>query len=131
MTEPRDQALAALYQIDQLGSPETSGLPDLSARAQRLVAGVVEHIESLDASIETVSEHWRVDRMPVLDRAVLRLALYELRYEKETPTAVVIAEAVRLAKTYSTEKSGAFVNGVLGSLARTERTDEQPSEDTT
>jgi N utilization substance protein B len=55
--------------------------------------------------------------MPVVDRAILRLGLYELRHEPETPVAVVVSEAVRLAKTYSTEKSGAFVNGVLAALA--------------
>jgi N utilization substance protein B len=59
--------------------------------------------------------------MPVIDRSILRLGLFELRHGRETPTAVVVSEAVRLAKTYSTERSGAFVNGVLASLARTTR----------
>jgi N utilization substance protein B len=59
--------------------------------------------------------------MPVVDRAVLRLALYELRNQPSTPTAVVINEAVELAKTYSTERSGRFVNGVLSRLALEER----------
>jgi N utilization substance protein B len=59
--------------------------------------------------------------MPVVDRAILRLGLYELRYETDTPAAVVVAEAVRLAKTFSTERSGAFVNGVLATLAEQER----------
>jgi transcription antitermination protein NusB len=63
-----------------------------------------------------VAAGWRVDRMPAVDRTILRLALYELRHTS-TPLAVVIDEAVELAKRYSTERSGSFVNGVLGKLA--------------
>jgi transcription antitermination protein NusB len=59
--------------------------------------------------------------MPVIDRSILRIGLFELRYEKGLPTAVIVAEAVRLARTYSTERSGSFVNGVLASLARSSR----------
>jgi N utilization substance protein B len=86
-----------------------------------LVRGVLENKEALDNEIESASEHWSVARMPVIDRSILRLGLYELRHARDTPTAVVVSEAVRLAKTYSTERSGAFVNGVLASLARTAR----------
>jgi transcription antitermination protein NusB len=86
-----------------------------------LVTGVLEHVEELDRTIDSVSEHWRIERMPVVDRAILRLGLYELRFESQTPPAVVVSEAVRLAKTYSTEKSGAFINGILGRLAERER----------
>jgi N utilization substance protein B len=82
---------------------------------------VLEHVRELDDDIDSASEHWRVQRMPVVDRAILRLGLYELRYEPDTPAAVVVAEAVRLAKTFSTERSGAFVNGVLATLAEKER----------
>ncbi len=63
-------------------------------------------------------------RMPPVDRAILRLGLYELRFEKGTPMAVVVSEAVRLAKMYSTERSGAFVNGILSKLAVVERPEE-------
>lgn len=100
-------------------------LPDLnrslSAKVQRLVGGVMEHRDELDDVIDGASEHWRVGRMPAIDRTVLRLGLYELRYERDTPLGVVLSEAVRLAKAYSTERSGAFVNGVLARLARQER----------
>jgi transcription antitermination factor NusB len=114
--EPRDLALEVLYQIELGGSAED--VSDLPARAAFLVAGVIENKEALDHEIETASEHWSVARMPVIDRSILRLGLFELRHSRDTPTGVVIAEAVRLAKTYSTDKSGAFVNGVLASLAR-------------
>lgn len=119
MTEPRDLALEALYEADQR---EIGGVAhDLPPKAARLVKGVLAHKAELDDAIDAASEHWRLSRMPVVDRAILRLGLYELRYEPETPAAVVMAEAVRLAKTYSTERSGAFVNGVLAALANQER----------
>jgi N utilization substance protein B len=117
--EPRDVALQALYQAEISG--DTSEFDDLSGRVGFLVRGVLDHKEELDNEIESASEHWSVARMPVIDRSILRLGLFELRHGRETPTAVVVSEAVRLAKTYSTERSGAFVNGVLASLARTTR----------
>jgi N utilization substance protein B len=86
-----------------------------------MVRGVLEQRSELDRAIDGASSGWRVERMPVVDRAVLRLALYELRNLSSTPTAVVINEAVELAKTYSTERSGRFVNGVLSKLALDER----------
>lgn len=117
--EPRDLALQALYQLDQTG--ETGPLDGLPPKARRLVEGVVAHTEELDRAIEAASEHWTVERMPVIDRTILRLGLFELRHEPSTPSPVVVNEAVRLAKTYSTQRSGAFVNGVLAALAATER----------
>ena len=86
-----------------------------------MVKGVLEQQRELDQAIDRASVGWKVERMPVVDRAVLRLALYELRFEPSTPMAVVIDEAVELAKTYSTERSGRFVNGVLSKLAPEER----------
>lgn len=117
--EPRDLALQALYQAEIAGDGSDFG--ELTGRVGLLVHGVLEHKEELDHEIESASEHWSVARMPVIDRSILRLGLYELRYASDTPTAVVVSEAVRLAKTYSTERSGAFVNGVLASLARSAR----------
>ena len=117
--EPRDLALQTLYQLDRTGAAgPMEGLPP---KARRLVQGVMARTAELDASIESASEHWSVERMPVIDRAILRLGLYELRHEQETPAAVVVNEAVRLAKTYSTSRSGSFVNGVLAALADIER----------
>jgi len=111
--EARDLALECLYQR------ETSGaLPEVPAgRAERLTRGVVERLEHLDSAIESVAEHWSVARMPVVDRNVLRIGLFELQNEPNTATGVIVAEAVRLAQTYSTEKSASFVNGVLARLA--------------
>ena len=118
-SEPRDRALQALYQADRIGDP--GNLDELPAKARRLVEGVLDKLDELDATIASVSDHWSIDRMPVVDRAILRLGLYELRYVPSVPTAVVVNEAVHLAKSYSTQRSGVFVNGVLASLAEKER----------
>lgn len=113
--EPRDMALETLYELEVNKRAAPSGLPP---RVAALVDGVMARREELDREIESASEHWSVARMPMLDRSILRLGLYELDEDQSTPTAVILSEAVRLATTYSTERSGAFVNGVLASLAR-------------
>jgi N utilization substance protein B len=115
----RADALAALYEADLRGrAPDRA---DLSAAAAELAMGVWEQRGSLDRTIGETATGWRVERMPPVDRTILRIALWELRNRSDTPVAVVIAEAVRLAKAYSTEHSGTFVNGVLGALAAAER----------
>jgi transcription antitermination protein NusB len=114
--EARDLALETLYQIEVGGNQPN--LAKMGGRSGVLVRGVLEKREELDHEIERAAEHWSVARMPVLDRTILRIGLYELRYSPDTPTAVAVSEAVRLATTYSTERSGSFVNGVLASLAR-------------
>jgi len=83
-----------------------------------LVEGVGAHEERIDALMAAAAKGWEIERMPVLDRSILRLATYELIAEADVPVAVVIDEAVELAKQYSTEFSGGFVNGVLSTIAR-------------
>ena len=85
--------------------------------ALELLRGVEEHCDDLDELLRQYSEHWAVERMPAVDRAVLRLGCYELAHEPDVPTAVVISEAVDLAKQYSTKDSGRFVNGLLARIA--------------
>lgn len=114
--EARDLALELLYQVEAGGEPPDPAA--LGGKVGILVQGVLGAKESLDEQIEAASQHWSIARMPVIDRTILRIGLYELRHSPDTPTAVVISEAVRLAQTYSTERSGAFVNGVLAALAR-------------
>ncbi|MFC2177236.1 transcription antitermination factor NusB [Actinomycetota bacterium] len=112
--DSRAEALGALYAAEARGGPpEEAGL---SARARKLANGVWENRRALDKEIAAAATGWRLERMPAVDRAVLRLALYELRHT-ETPIGVVISEAVALAKEYSTARSGPFVNGVLAKLA--------------
>lgn len=115
--ESRDLALELLYEFETRGEIES----DVGGRAGAMVEGVISDLDELDELIESVSEHWSVARMPVIDRNIIRIGLYELRNDVTTPTAVVVAEAVRLAQTYSTEKSPAFVNGVLATLAKSIR----------
>lgn len=112
--EARDLALERLYAIEARG---TSG-ETVEGRAGELVAGVLGNLTELDELIESVSEHWSVARMPLIDRNILRIGAFELS-AGTPPTAVVVAEGVRLAQTYSTEKSPAFVNGVLANIAKT------------
>lgn len=115
MTDARERALIALYEADQLRSAPSTG--ELGERARAITSGVWEQRDTLDDEIGRAATGWRVERMPPVDRNVLRIALWEMRNRPDTPVPVVISEAVRLAKTYSTARSGGFVNGVLSKLA--------------
>jgi N utilization substance protein B len=86
--------------------------------ARRLVDGVTEERDALDALIAAHSQHWRVDRLATLDRLILRLGAWELRHEPETPPAVVQNEAIELARTFSADESVGFVNGVLDGIRK-------------
>lgn len=116
MTEPRQQALETLYELEIAPDADRS-LDDLPPKAARIVEGVRRHRSSIDEQIERASEHWRLARMPVVDATILRIGTYELAHE-DTPVAVVINEAVELAKAYSTQASGSFVNGLLAGVAK-------------
>ena len=111
--DAREQALGLLYAVD-LGPDSEPVEP--TGRAGRLSTGVQEHLSEIDAEINAHSTGWRITRMPAVDRTILRIAVYELKYT-DTPVGVVVSEAVELAKRYSTAKSGSFVNGVLASVA--------------
>ena len=117
MTKPeaRAQALGALYSADVLGT-ESVDVEHLSGRAATLATATWLHRADIDAAIDAASTRWRIDRMPAIDRTILRLGVYELVYT-DMPVGVVISEAVELAKRYSTAKSGSFVNGVLSAIA--------------
>ena len=83
------------------------------AYASRLLVGALEHREELDERIRSQADNWRLERMPAVDRNILRLALYEILYEEETPHLVVVDEAIELAKKFGSEQSGRFINGLL------------------
>jgi N utilization substance protein B len=89
--------------------------------ARTLVDGVVDHQSEIDTLLETYSEGWTLERMPNVDRSILRIAVWEIVYNAELPDGVAIDEAVDLAKEYSTEASGAFVNGLLTRISATKR----------
>lgn len=84
--------------------------------AREIVLGVIEHGDDIDDAISTTSRDWKLERMPALDRAILRIAVWEIRYNDDIPTAVAITEAVEAAKQYSTDDSGKFVHGILGRI---------------
>jgi len=86
--------------------------------AERLVSGTLAHREDLDALISRQADHWRLARMPVVDRNILRLALFELLHEPETPRPVVIDEALEIAKRFSTPRSSQFINGILDGVLK-------------
>lgn len=119
----REKALQILYKVDiaECGPEEnfTSLKEDASLETgareycETLVNGVLGKIKEIDRTIESSSEHWRLERMSVVDRNILRVAVYELRYMTETPYKVIIDEAVELAKRFGSVQSGAFINGVL------------------
>lgn len=122
----RRRALDALYQADVTGTDPTAVLEDWRRTTgeepadytREVVGGVRDHQREVDAVIAARSEGWSVERMPAVDRNVLRLACFELLHRPDVPTAVAIAEAVAAAKELSTDESGRFVNGVLGAIAR-------------
>lgn len=87
--------------------------------ARFLVAGTLERRAEIDALITGQAEHWRLERMPAVDRNILRLAVFELLAEPDVPKVVVLDEAIELAKKYGAEQSGAFVNGLLDGLLKT------------
>jgi N utilization substance protein B len=121
-TEARSEALGILYATDtrSLEEPDTTGF---SIRVKDLSNGVWENKEDIDAAIEKAATSWRMDRMAVVDRNILRLGTFELMFS-DLSVAIIISEAVELAKEYSTSGSGAFINGVLSSVATEHRTDD-------
>ena len=113
--QPVEEATAAYFET--LYSEESRTTPQRDAFLDQLVTGVVEHIEQLDRRISEHAEHWRIERMPTVDRNILRLAVYEMMHS-DTPAPVVIDEALELARRYSNEESVQFVNGVLDAVHR-------------
>lgn len=94
--------------------------------ASDLASGVAEHQAEIDQLIAKHAIDWALDRMPVVDRALLRIATYELGWQADVPTSVIISEAVELAKQFSTDESSGFINGMLASISRQLRPDDPP-----
>ena len=127
-SKARKRAVDVLYEADVRGSDPLTVLRDRVADAHppvpdhavRLVEGAVEHSARIDELIEEHASGWSLARLPDVDRAILRMAVYELLWVDDVPDAVVIDEAVELAKALSTDDSPAYVNGVLGGIVRAE-----------
>jgi N utilization substance protein B len=126
----RERALELLYEAESKGVAPDVLLVELQVRpeqyATELIRGVVERAAEIDDLISRHSKEWALDRMPVVDRQLLRMATFELMARPDVPTAVVLDEAVELAKSYSTENSGRFVNGVLAAIALNVRSAPDP-----
>lgn len=137
-TKARKRALDILFAAEARSGGSTGGdittvLGEEAARAAReparsaswayareIVAGVQEHLDEIDESIRAVAVDWPLERMPAVDRALLRVGVWEIRWNPQVPAPVAIAEAVELAGTHSTERSATFVNGVLARVAAAE-----------
>jgi N utilization substance protein B len=119
-------ALQALYEAESVGHDPYSAvtrlaketaLPDKLAQfAIGLVTGVIQHKQEIDATIRRYAPAWPVEQLALLDRNILRLAIFEILYDNSAPVKVTINEAVELAKAFGTDSSARFINGVLGSV---------------
>jgi N utilization substance protein B len=98
---------------------ENAATPDVTAFAGQLVRGVLANQEKLDAILSEASDNWRLEQMAKVDRIVLRIAIYEITIDRKVPTKAAINESIELAKTFSGEEAGRFVNGILGRVAAT------------
>jgi N utilization substance protein B len=124
----RELALKVMFQIDVGGLPPEEVLdttfeqvpvePEEREYVLQTVHGVLDHLPELDAIISTLASGWRLERIANVDKNVLRIALYEIRHRDDIPASVSVNEAVEIAKKYSTEDSGRFVNGILGTYLR-------------
>ena len=124
----RELALQMLFENDLTGTPAEDMFSHFqewnhaaeSTRdyAKKLVLGTLHHRPEIDAVIARQADNWRLERMPAVDRNILRMALYEIRHEPETPAPVVIDEALEIAKRFSTPRSSQFINGILDGVLK-------------
>jgi transcription antitermination protein NusB len=122
----RALALQALYEVDTVGHPaeqvlsrllEEAGFPEDKAEFTReLVQGVIGHMAEIDSNIKQFAPAWPVSQIPVIDRNILRLAIFEILLDNKIPVRIVINEAVELAKSFGSDSTPKFINGVLGSV---------------
>ena len=125
-TRARELALQFLYQLDLRGPDLLREAPsflrseekdrEVRAFALKLIEGTVEHLPELNRAIQSVAQNWDIARMAVVDRNVLRMSAFELLHCKDIPPKVAINEAIEIGKRYSTQNSGAFINGILDKI---------------
>ena len=124
-SDARERAMHILYEADTKGLTGTEVLAmqvlSVDDLTIEIVTGVTTHLDQIDGHIVECANGWTLARMPVIDRNVLRMAVFELSHSHDVPVAVVINEAVELAKTFSTDDSGRFVNGVLSAISKVVR----------
>ena len=129
--QARERALQILFQYDIHGKPglwldvfwkENEATPEARAFAERLVAGVLEQKPELDALISQYATNWKISRMPIVDRNILRAGVYELLWMDDVPAKVTVNEAVELAKSFGDDEASKFVNGILDKVLNQELT---------
>ncbi|HEY0788729.1 MAG TPA: transcription antitermination factor NusB [Thermoanaerobaculia bacterium] len=124
----RELALQMLFQYDISGNaPETIVVtfedlhkvkPPVRDFAVRLFEGTIRNIEQIDQMVVEQADNWRLERMAVVDRNIIRMSVYEFMHEDETPKLVIIDEAIEIAKKFGTQKSGQFINGILDGILK-------------
>jgi transcription antitermination protein NusB len=129
--QARELALKVLFQLEssdddpeevlQYHAAEGAATSDVAHFAGQLVRGVIANREKLDAVLSETSDNWKLDQMAKVDRIVLRIAVYEITIDRHVPTKAAINESIELAKTFSGEEAGRFVNGILGRVAASVR----------
>lgn len=130
-TKARKRAIDLLYGADVREISLNEALATEAARAEaqpdreaswryarEIVIGITEHGDEIDELIETYAQGWTIDRMPTLDRAIVRMGIWEIMFNDEVPESVAVSEAVKLASELSTDDSAGFVNGLLGRIAQ-------------
>jgi N utilization substance protein B len=125
--QARELALKVLFQLESSNddpeevlayhAAEGAATPDVANFARQLIRGVIDNREKLDAILSETSEHWKLEQMAKVDRIILRIAVYEISIDKHVPTKAAINESIELAKTFSGDEAGRFVNGILGRVA--------------
>ena len=127
----RERALQVLFQYDIHGKPglwldvfwkENEATDDVKAFAERLIAGVLEKKKELDALIGKYATNWKISRMPIVDRNILRAGVYELLWMDDVPAKVTVNEAIELAKSFGDDDASKFVNGILDQVLNREST---------
>ena len=127
--QARELALKTLFQLEvsdddpeevlRYHADEGAATPDVANFASQLVRGVIENRDRLDSILSEASEHWKLGQMAKVDRIILRIAVYEIAIDRKVPPKAAINESIELAKTFSGEEAGRFVNGILGKVAAT------------
>ena len=128
-TRSREIALQMLYMVDVRGPEALDDLdafldreamtePDIAEFARTLVEGTQEHLTDIDTALTRAAQNWQLRRMAIVDRNILRMAVYEMVHLEEVPAKVSINEAIELGKRFSTAQSGSFINGILDRIRR-------------
>ncbi|WP_050180810.1 transcription antitermination factor NusB [Domibacillus robiginosus] len=119
----REKGIQALYQMDLSGAESSEAVANVleesdsdSSYLREIVTGVEQHREEIDTIIKSNLEKWSFDRLAKVDRNILRLAVYEMQYSDDVPAKVAVNEAIELAKYFSDERAGKFINGVLSKI---------------